>query len=114
VILVLLACAGPRRTEPVVGPVALSPVEAHGEHVFMEQCSQCHPEGGPGLGPSLNDRPLPGWLIRVQVRVGFGPMPAFSKTEVEPADLDAVVAYLRALRHPAPRRQGEPDAMSAL
>lgn len=54
--------------------------------------------GGAGLGPAINNKPLPGWLIRFQVRHGFGAMPAFSEKEISDGELNDVVAYLKALR----------------
>jgi mono/diheme cytochrome c family protein len=64
----------------------------------MTQCHQCHPGGEAGLGPSLNDKPLPGFMMKFQIRHGIGAMPAFSKDNVGDEDLDAVVAYVKALR----------------
>jgi mono/diheme cytochrome c family protein len=97
--LALAACTSPRRSEPLSGPfVPASPDVARGEHVFMAHCHLCHPGGEAGLGPSLNDKPLPGFAIRTQVRAGLGAMPAFAPEEVSAADLDAVIAYLRARR----------------
>ncbi len=64
----------------------------------MKQCSQCHPGGEAGLGPAINNKPLPGFLINLQVRQGFGAMPAFSKGRVTDDELADVIAYLKALR----------------
>ena len=94
----VVACGSPRRSEPLGGRV--EPVSAEvtrGERVFMAHCHQCHPSAEGGLGPPINDK-LPGFLIRTQVRAGVGAMPAFSSDEIPAADLDAVLAYLRAPR----------------
>ncbi len=92
-------CAGSRRSEPLVGPFAAgSPEIARGERVFMRECQPCHPGGEAGLGPALNDKPLPGFMIRTQVRLGAGAMPAFSDAELPAADLDAILAYVAARR----------------
>jgi mono/diheme cytochrome c family protein len=64
----------------------------------MANCHQCHPGGEAGLGPAINDKPLPGFLIRLQVRNGLGAMPAFSAQEISPDDLDDLIAHLKALR----------------
>lgn len=97
--LVLAGCASARRSEPLVGPFVPASAEvARGERVFMTHCHLCHPGGAAGLGPSLNDKPLPAFAIRTQVRAGLGAMPAFAAAEIAPADLDALVAYLRARR----------------
>ena len=64
----------------------------------MEHCHQCHPGGAGGLGPAINDKPLPKTLIATQVRAGLGAMPAFSAKEISDQDVDAIVAYLKHLR----------------
>lgn len=92
------SCGSARRSEPIVGPIALAPEAARGEQVFMRHCHECHPKGEAGLAPSLNDKPLPGWLIRFQVRNGLGTMPSFDEDEIGPAELDELIAYLQAVR----------------
>ena len=72
---------------------------AQGRVVFMHNCNQCHVLGGPGLGPGLNDKPLPGLAIKTQIRHGVGAMPAFSTDDISDAQMDAVVKYMQALRH---------------
>ena len=96
--LLVASCGSARRSEPIVGPIAFAPEAARGEQVFMRHCHECHPKGEAGLEPALNDKPLPGWLIRFQVRRGLGAMPAFPEDEISPAELEDLVAYLRALR----------------
>jgi mono/diheme cytochrome c family protein len=54
-----------------------------GQQVFLTHCHQCHPGGEAGLGPALNNRPLPDFLTRMQVRGGIGVMPGFSEEEIE-------------------------------
>lgn len=93
-----LSCSA-RRSEPLVGPLPLSSPEiAEGRKVFMAHCHQCHPGGEAGLGPALNNKPLPAFAVRIQVRQGFGAMPAFHRDEISETDLDALLAYLKALR----------------
>ncbi|HJP61658.1 MAG TPA: cytochrome c, partial [Gemmatimonadaceae bacterium] len=58
----------------------------------------CHPGGAAGLGPPLNNKPAPAFVIRFQVRHGLGAMPAFDSTQISDADLHAVAEYLKALR----------------
>jgi mono/diheme cytochrome c family protein len=92
-------CGPARRGEPIIGAAAPdAPGAARGEQVFMAHCHQCHPGGEGGLAPALNDKPLPGFLIKFQVRNGIGAMPAFSESEIPPAELDALIAYLKLLR----------------
>jgi mono/diheme cytochrome c family protein len=50
------------------------------------------------LGPAINDKPLPGFLVRLQVRSGLGAMPAFSEQDISPEELHDLVLYLKALR----------------
>ena len=88
-----------RRGEPVTGPMPITnPQVKRGEIVFMQHCHMCHPNGEGGLGPALNNKPLPGFLIKTQVRAGLGVMPAFHSQELPPDQLDDLVQYLIALR----------------
>ncbi len=94
------ACGSPRRGEPLVGPPELKTEELRrGERVFFVYCNQCHPGGEGGLGPALNNKPLPAAAMRLQVRKGLGVMPSFSENAIPDEDLDAVVKYLLLLRH---------------
>lgn len=98
-LLLLAACAPAYRGEPIVGPLATSdPQVALGERVFAANCNQCHPGGTQGVGLSLNDKPLPPGIIKFQVRNGLGVMPSFSQAQISDAELDALTAYLLALR----------------
>jgi len=97
----LSACGSARRSEPFVGATALTPPNdriALGERVFDRNCSQCHPGGEAGLGPALNDKPLPQFAMHIQVRNGVGAMPRFSSAEISDAELKAVTSYLAWLR----------------
>lgn len=96
--LIVTGCASSRRGEPLAGPLTLDDQQRRGQKVFMKQCSQCHPGGEAGLGPALNNKPLPEFLIKLQVRHGFGAMPAFSEERVPDSELADVIAYLKALR----------------
>jgi mono/diheme cytochrome c family protein len=69
-----------------------------GRRVFMQFCNGCHPGGEAGVGLALNNKPLPGWAIRYQVRHGLGVMPAFSEEVISDEKLDALESYLLALR----------------
>lgn len=93
------AAAAGRRSEPIAGPLALSTPELRqGAIAFDRHCSHCHPGGEKGLAPAINNKPLPGFMIKLQVRHGAGTMPAFSERELPAEQLDALVKYLKALR----------------
>src|SRR5438045_9618956 len=97
----LLAGCGPaRRSEPLKGAARIGdPEVARGRVVFMNRCNRCHPGGEAGLGPALNDKPLPQFVTKMQIRQGLGAMPAFPATQLSDADMNAVVAYVRTIRH---------------
>lgn len=96
-------CGTARRSEPLVGPMRLEEQGLiAGRQVFLLHCQQCHPGGEGGLGPALNNKPLPGFLISFQVRQGLGVMPAFSEDEISGKEMDDLVSYLKALRRHSP------------
>ena len=97
--IVASSCGSARRGEPLAPEfVASGDTLARGEQVFYRHCHQCHAGGESALGPAINNKPLPGWLMRTQVRYGLGVMPAFSEQEIGDRDLDNLIAYLVALR----------------
>ena len=98
VILLSAGCGSPRRAEPLVGPLELRDSALQGRSVYEQHCFRCHDQGGGGLAPSLNDKPLPGFLVRMQVRAGLGAMPAFSEEHIDDQEMDALLDYLAALR----------------
>ena len=94
-----IGCGSMRRGEPIVGtlPVSDSQME-QGRLVFYRDCHSCHPGGEGGLGPPLNDKPLPRFLMKTQVRAGLGVMPSFDKHAISPEEMDHLMKYLLALR----------------
>lgn len=102
VCLASLACGAARRREPLVTPVTLDARAERGRAVFMTNCHQCHPGGEAGLGPALNDKPLPEFLKKFQVRHGLGTMPSFSEAKISDEQLDDLMEYLKALRRARP------------
>src|SRR3954451_21866932 len=94
-----IGCGPERRSAPYTRELDTSDqAVADGERVFAANCYQCHPGGAGGLGPAINDKPLPVTAIKTQVRQGLGAMPAFSRDEVSDAQLDDIAKYLKALR----------------
>lgn len=98
------SCGTARRGEPIAGKLmAKNERVKHGELVFMKNCQQCHPGGEAGEGPSINNVPLPGGVMKFRVRskaflLGLGRMPSFKKHEITGGDLNDLVKYLKAIR----------------
>ncbi|WP_460880368.1 c-type cytochrome [Pontibacter rugosus] len=79
-LLSLSFCGTARRGAPKYEPLNTdNPAVAQGEVVFMTYCQKCHPGGASGLAPAINNKPLPGFMIRFQVRHGVGTMPLLKK-----------------------------------
>lgn len=91
-------CGTARRSSPVSGEFASDPALERGAIAFMTRCHKCHPGGEAGLGPAINNKPLPRFLIRFQVRQGLGAMPSFPEDVIGDALLDDLVFYLVELR----------------
>ena len=98
-LLLAAACGTAKRGEPAYASVPDSePAIAQGRVVFNNFCHKCHPGGEAGLGPAFNDKPLPGFLMRFQVRHGLGVMPAFKERVISDDELDNLIAYIKTLR----------------
>ena len=99
VVLSLAACGSAQRGAPLTGPHEPPDAEVvRGQQTFDTFCNGCHPGGTAGIGVALNNKPLPGFVIRRQVRWGLGAMPAFSEETISDEALDDLVAYLVWLR----------------
>lgn len=93
------ACRGVRRGQPITGPLAVNtPQVQQGRLAYAAHCYQCHPGGEGGLGPALNDKLFPVWLMKTQVRLGLGVMPGFGNETISDQELDDLMAYVIALR----------------
>lgn len=98
--LIFFSCGTSRRSVPIKGPLENTGEKiVMGRKVFMEYCQQCHPHGEAGLGLAINNKPLPGFMIRFQVRNGLGVMPGFDDSVISDEELGQLVAYLKALRN---------------
>ena len=100
-VLVLAAagCGKTQRGQPYAPEFRASSVEvSRGERLFHKFCYQCHPGGAGGLGPALNDKPLPEVAIRTQIRKGLGAMPAFDDSWMSDEEVAAVAEYVETLR----------------
>jgi len=95
----IIGCSSARRGEAIGRPVQVSSPEIQrGQIVFQQHCHRCHPGGEGGLGPSLNNKPVPSFLMKTQVRAGLGAMPEFDKHEISPDELDDLMRYIIFLR----------------
>lgn len=109
----VVGCGPERRGALANAPVTPDTVAEHrGERLFYKHCSRCHPGGESGLGPALNDKPLPELAIETQIRKGLGAMPAFSEHHLKDDEVDAIADFViemrKALHTPTP--QPRPDA----
>ena len=99
VCLLVVGCASARRSEPIAGPLPeVSREVESGRLLFQRTCNACHVHGEAGLGPAINDKPIPAFMIRMQVRNGLGAMPSFPEKDLSAGELDKVIAYLETLR----------------
>ena len=102
-LLLASACGSARRGVPLVGDREIEDPELLlGRRSFDTFCHSCHPGGTGGLGLALNNKPLPGFAVRLQVRNGIGAMPSFSEKVISDEALDAIVAYMKWLRNLPP------------
>jgi len=97
-LLITAGCGSERRDTPMTALEPTDGIVSRGEVAFMRECNQCHPGGCGGLAPAINDKPLPKTLIKTQIRAGLGAMPSFSAKQLPDEDVDAIIAYLKALR----------------
>lgn len=99
IVALLGGCGRSHRGEPQ-GPEVRpdNATEARGERLFAKFCYQCHPGGDAGLGPALNDKPLPEAAIRTQIREGVGAMPAFDGDLLDDDEVAAIAKYVQELR----------------
>lgn len=98
-LLTTLSSCSVRRGLPLAD--AINPLEASlkdGQVLFNNYCSSCHPNGTSGLGPAMNNKPLPRFLVRFQIRHGLGVMPAFKRDVLEKEEVKKIAAYVKHLR----------------
>ena len=95
-----VGCASPHRSEPFSGNLVLTGKAAPGQIAFMRYCNGCHPHGESGLGPSLNNKPLPVPAMKLQVRTGIvgGSMPSFPPSEISDEELDQITNWISSIR----------------
>ena len=93
-------CVGDgRRGEPLRKPISLTmESEKNGQVLYMQHCYSCHLGGEGGLGPSLTNKSLPGFIIKTQIRLGLGKMPSFGQEKISSRELDDIVDYIAAAK----------------
>jgi mono/diheme cytochrome c family protein len=83
----------------------LSPLQQQGQKLFRNNCFYCHTEKVWGTLSLEKRRPAGDALLEKRtdlvpefvksvVRKGIGSMPAYRRTELTDADVDAIIAYL--------------------
>lgn len=86
-------------------PTSADQVERGGLLFIGYGCATCHGLAGSGgvVGPELDLAKLELWLddFRAALRAGPGGMPAFTGSVLDDDDLDAIYAYLKAIRQSA-------------
>ena len=94
-------------------PSELNETQLHGRQVFAQSCGICHLQ--PSLGvktyaPMLNRTSAAGndEVMRAFIVNGSDRMPAF-KYYLKPAEIDAIIAYLRTVPAPAVRASNDPQ-----
>jgi mono/diheme cytochrome c family protein len=84
---------------------ALSPLQEQGQKLYRNNCFYCHTEKVWGTLSLERRRPAGDALLEKRtdltpeflksvVRNGLGSMPAYRRTELTDADVDAIIAYL--------------------
>jgi mono/diheme cytochrome c family protein len=101
----LLASAAPAVYSQVAGSDGLNPTQLEGRQVFAQSCGVCHLQPSLGVktyGPILNKAAAAGndEVMRAFIVNGSERMPAF-KYYLKPAEIDAIIAYVRTIPAPA-------------
>jgi len=91
----------------------LNPIQQQGRQVFAQSCGVCHlapSANAKTYGPSLNKTSAAGndEVMRAFIVNGTDRMPAF-KYYLKPAEIDAIIAYVRTLPAPVVRAANEPQ-----
>lgn len=96
-----VASLGNGTAAPAVGPGDI----VDGRSLFLENCAACHSSSGTGTIVS-GGRPAPElWQtdprqVAEAIRIGPGPMPPFSESQLDQKELDDIVSYVEDLGAP--------------
>jgi len=104
-LLFVLASVAPAAYAQSAGGENLNPTQLQGRQVFAQSCGVCHLQPSLGVktyGPVLNRSAAAGndEVIRAFIVNGSERMPAF-KYYLNPAEIDAIIAYVRTIPVPA-------------
>jgi mono/diheme cytochrome c family protein len=104
-ILLMLAMLAATAAQPASGDQPLDDRQLLGMRLFNQSCRVCHTKPqmmSPLYGPELSQSSLGGQdtVMREVISNGTPRMPGF-KYHVEPAQIDAIVAYLKTIPTPA-------------
>ena len=111
--LIALAVAGVISGTAHAQTSELNSTQLHGRQVFAQSCGVCHlppSMGAKTYGPALNKAAAAGndEVMRAFILNGSDRMPAF-KYYLAPADVDAIIAYVRTVPVPVVRAANEPQ-----
>jgi mono/diheme cytochrome c family protein len=106
----LAAGIAPATAQPFPAESTLSPQQIAGRNLFNQSCLVCHVKlqitSPTKFGPDLSQKAMGGQeaALKELITNGTPNMPAF-KYHFEPAQIDAIVSYLKALppQPPAPK-----------
>jgi mono/diheme cytochrome c family protein len=105
-LLILLAAAAPAaHAQSELRETQLSETQLRGRQIFAQSCGVCHLQPSLGVktyGPVLNKTATAGNddVMRAFIVNGTDRMPSF-KYYLKPAEIDAIIAYVRAVPAPA-------------
>ena len=120
--LVILLALFPRagRAQQPAAEKSLNATQKLGQRVFEQRCGICHAPARAGFqmyGPALYNDLVNGNedAIKEMIRTGTAKMPGF-RFGLEPAEIDAIVEYLKTVPKPAKNAEGPagPGAMGPL
>jgi mono/diheme cytochrome c family protein len=111
-IVLLVLAALPQSLSAQPAAANLSEIQRQGRMLFEQSCGVCHTKPtlvSPLYGPALSKESLDGNedVLRAFITNGTARMPGF-KTMYQPAQIDAVVQYLKTVPKPPPEPEAAP------
>jgi mono/diheme cytochrome c family protein len=115
-LVVAFPLAAPAQQAKSNTPVSLNDTQVLGRRIFQQRCAVCHTESTPGAnryGPALYKELVDGNEDTIRDFIGNGSrgkMPGF-RYGLEPAEINAIVEYLKTVPRPAKRSGPAQDGM---